>query len=451
MFININIITNHLNELEQLGDFFHKNTHNHMIFFYDLIKQCDFTNDIFNIYDKIICDDIFTITNKSNSFINYLISNIDTKIIPTNEYENKINLGNIFLTRQLENFYLEQINVTIGDNYWFKNIDKKIINESILEFENSIYKIVINNYTIFKNQNDYKTITYPNVPDLAEPENFLGNWNFAIKLKNHIEDILIFLLFKYSKSWTTIFCTIIIMVCVNVLVKNYFIKLIDIHHPDAPIDSKVLFNWKKFKIFKELKKHWVEIKNEAINVMNTTSKLNLAVEDWHLMSNISSTKSIYNQTGWIKYWKYNPDETLEDKAKNTQTGNPEWLNFGFYHFGNEFIENLKLCPKTANILNKFKSQINICGFSWMMGGCLLYPHTDFSGLNSGTLALHLGLVVPKPENTCKLIIKNDLGQYTQITELEGKIFVFDATYEHYAYNQSNQPRIILYIDFNVDL
>ena len=97
MFININIITNHLNELEQLGDFFHKNTHNHMIFFYDLIKQCDFTNDIFNIYDKIICDDIFTITNKSNSFINYLISNIDTKIIPTNEYENKTyqNLWNI--------------------------------------------------------------------------------------------------------------------------------------------------------------------------------------------------------------------------------------------------------------------------------------------------------------------------------------------------------------------
>ena len=456
LFINLNMLTNHLNELDELYNCSYKNICKDMIFFYEN-KQCDLTQDIFDISDKVISDDIFIVRNKSNSFINYLVSNIDMKLIPVNEYENKINLGNIFLTKQLEQFYLDKINVRIGNNYWFNNITQRLTNQIDLKYEQSIYKIIITTNIFSKNQNEYKLLTYPNVPDLSEPESFFENWDFLIKIKNYIENFFIILLYQYSRSWAIIFCVIIIMICINILIKKFFIELVDVHHPNASVDSKVLFDWKKFKIFRELKKHWVDIKSEAIQVMNMAPKLDLAIEDWHASNPSNSSNpsngvnnTIYNQAGWIKYWKYSPDDTLDDKAKNKQTGNPEWLNFGFYHFGNEFVENLKLCPKTVEILNNFKSQINICGFSWMMGNCLLYPHNDVSGLNSGSLVLHLGLVVPIPSDTCKLVIKNDFEQYVQITENEGKIFVFDSTYEHYAYNQSNQSRIILYIDFNLE-
>ncbi len=80
---------------------------------------------------------------------------------------------------------------------------------------------------------------------------------------------------------------------------------------------------------------------------------------------------------------------------------------------------------------------------------MLQPHTDITGQSSGSLAMHLGLSVPKPRDTCRLVIKNSNGEYVYMNEEDGKMFIFDATFEHYAYNQSNQDRLILYIDFKI--
>jgi aspartyl/asparaginyl beta-hydroxylase (cupin superfamily) len=469
-FINVNILIGFAN-ISSLDELTEKAILNDMIFFYDE-KQSDLVHEIFDVYDKIICDDIFCVVNKSNSFINYLVSNIDANIIPTNEYQNKINLGNIFLTRQLETFYLEKFNVIVGNNYWFNNINKKLSDKQSQDkmYEDSIYKINITDITSLntcKNFYNSKLLTYPNIPELSEPEDFLEKWNFLLKIKNYVENFIMFLLYQYSVNWIIILCVILMNVCINLMLRNFFIGLIDVRLENAHPDSKILFNWKKFKIFKELKKNWKTIRDEALLVMKLTPKLDLSVEDWH-DKNLDSS-NISNKAGWIKYWNQNYQTDTNNSTNdgtnninntininkanniNKQLGNPEWLNFGFYHFGKEFTENLKLCPKTAEILNKFKSHINICGFSWMLGNCVLYPHTDACGLSSGTLALHLGLVIPKPNDVCKLVIKNESNQYVQITESEGKIFVFDATYEHYAYNQSNQDRVIMYIDFSVDL
>jgi beta-hydroxylase len=61
--------------------------------------------------------------------------------------------------------------------------------------------------------------------------------------------------------------------------------------------------------------------------------------------------------------------------------------------------------------------------------------------------MHLGLSVPKPHDTCRLVIKNPDGDYFYVNEENGKMLIFDASYEHYAYNQSNQDRLILFVDF----
>ena len=48
--------------------------------------------------------------NKSNSFLTYLLRKINKSIIPENEYQNKIYLGNIFLSVELEKFYQDNFN-----------------------------------------------------------------------------------------------------------------------------------------------------------------------------------------------------------------------------------------------------------------------------------------------------------------------------------------------------
>ena len=42
----------------------------------------------------------------------------------------------------------------------------------------------------------------------------------------------------------------------------------------------------------------------------------------------------------------------------------------------------------------------------MKPGCCLTPHEDFTGLETNSLAFHLGLDIPEPNNTCRLYVKN---------------------------------------------
>ena len=97
-------------------------------------------------------DDIFLIKNIKNSFIDYLICSINTDIIPANEYQNKIYLGNIFLSNKLDSFYQTNLNITIGyKNYWFNNLSNKLLNKTNNKYENSIYLIELRKNHFNKN------------------------------------------------------------------------------------------------------------------------------------------------------------------------------------------------------------------------------------------------------------------------------------------------------------
>lgn len=421
-----------------------------MIFW--LEQSNNLTKDIFEIDDFIINDDIFIIKNKSNSFVNFLLDKIDKTIIPSNEYKNKIFLGNIFISMQLSNFYKLNLNIELTyNNSWFsKNLSTnfKLDNKNIglNKFENSIYLIKLNNFFPFNIE--YKLKIYPNLPELQNPEKILNSWDSIYRIKNYVESMLIIIVFQNNNLMITLLL-ICLIVLLNYHFKEYLKKIFDVKIKSASIDSTVFFNPKKFKFFRELQKNWLIIRNEAMNIMLKSPKLNISrtIYDWY--SSKSYFESIKNKHGWIRSWKYNNDNINDDIFDENNKGNYEWLNFGLLYFGNEFIENVKQCPKTFEFVNKIKQHINICGFSWMHGGCILLPHTDETGLINDSLAMHIGLDIPKPNNSCKLVIKNEEGEFIYINEENGKIIVFDATFEHYAYNLTNQDRLILYIDFKI--
>jgi aspartyl/asparaginyl beta-hydroxylase (cupin superfamily) len=57
-------------------------------------------------------------------------------------------------------------------------------------------------------------------------------------------------------------------------------------------------------------------------------------------------------------------------------------------------------------------------------------------------------IIPEPNSTCQFII-NDGSKNISYIEKPGEIVIFDAMYEHYAFNKSIEDRVILYIDFKL--
>lgn len=366
---------------------------------------------------NIINDDIIYISKTDNELILYLINNIDYDKIPQNQYQTKLQLGNYFLTNQTNIFYFKQE---------FKNMD--VLNYSIIP--NELLNI------------KYKPELYPNTIDLIEPIIKLREYSKYNDILNYM-GLFGILLFYLLGRWDILILYIIVLSVGVYFSKLYIYSMVDHKLNKAKIDNNLFYNAQKFSIFKEMKTHWKDIKKEAENVLKNAPRLDISrnYEDWH--NSEEYVNKIKNEYGWIRSWKYKDGE-----AQTDGDGNHNWLNFGLLYFDNFFIENTKVCPITTGILEKIKDKINICGFSYIMGNTTIEIHNDETGPSNNSMAAHLGLICPKNTETCRLIMKVEDDYYYK-DEQEGKFIVFDATNYHYAYNQSNEDRVVLYIDFKI--
>src|SRR3546814_3156205 len=66
-----------------------------------------------------------------------------------------------------------------------------------------------------------------------------------------------------------------------------------------------------------------------------------------------------------------------------------------------------------------------------------------SGVTKGILRAHLGLIVPREREKCRIRIGDEIRYWEP-----GKIFVIDDTYEHEVWNETNEERVVLLLDFN---
>lgn len=116
----------------------------------------------------------------------------------------------------------------------------------------------------------------------------------------------------------------------------------------------------------------------------------------------------------------------------------EWDVFPFLFFDKEFEENKKLCPKTWEALQQIPNLVN-ASFSILRHDTDIHPHTGFT---KEVLRCHLGLYTP---SRCLLVVGNEPRRWE-----EGKCLIFDDTLEHYAYNHSEEDRVVLLLDFKKD-
>lgn len=366
---------------------------------------------------NIINDDIIYISKKESELLLCIIKNIDYDKIPQNQFQTKLQVGNYFLTNQINNFYFKH-----------KSEDVETLN----------YLIIPNELLNTK----YKSELYPNTIDLINPIIKLGEYSKYNDILNYV-GLFGILLFYLLGRWDILILYIVVLSIGVYLSKTYIYSVVDHKLKKAKIDDNLFYNVKDFSFLKDMKKHWKDIKKEAENALKNSPRLDIyrSYEDWH--NSEEYVNKIKSKHGWIRSWKYKDGE-----AQTEGDGNHNWLNFGLLYFGNFFTENTLKCPITTGILEKIKDKINICGFSYVMGNTTIEIHNDETGPSNNSMAAHLGLIIPKNSETCRLIMKVEDDYYYE-DEQEGKFIVFDATNDHYAYNQSNEDRVVLYIDFKI--
>lgn len=158
-----------------------------------------------------------------------------------------------------------------------------------------------------------------------------------------------------------------------------------------------------FPELKILQENWQMIRDEAINL---------------------------NQATHIK-----ASADLDDLGFNSffRTG---WKRFYLKWYGANLKSAEQLCPKTLALLQQLP---NVKGamFAMLPPGAYLGKHRD---PYAGSLRYHLGLVTPNSDD-CYISVDGQKYSWR-----DGEAVIFDETYIHYAKNQTEQNRIILFLD-----
>lgn len=114
-----------------------------------------------------------------------------------------------------------------------------------------------------------------------------------------------------------------------------------------------------------------------------------------------------------------------------------WKTYFFYAYGIKLENNCARCPQTNELLTKIPG-MKTAFFSILLPNKHIQAH---SGPYKGLLRYHLGLIVPQEKTNCKIRVK-DRFAYWQ----EGKSLLFDDRYEHEVWNNTDEVRVVLFMD-----
>jgi beta-hydroxylase len=127
-----------------------------------------------------------------------------------------------------------------------------------------------------------------------------------------------------------------------------------------------------------------------------------------------------------------PDQYRIAKARN-------WKTFILYGFGQKLAKNCEHAPRTAAALAKVPN-LQTAWFSILAPGYHIPAHT---GVTKGILRAHLGLIIPKDRERCRIRVGDQVHAWG-----EGELIVIDDTFDHEVWNDTAEERVILLFDFD---
>jgi ornithine lipid ester-linked acyl 2-hydroxylase len=116
----------------------------------------------------------------------------------------------------------------------------------------------------------------------------------------------------------------------------------------------------------------------------------------------------------------------------------KWKSFFLYGYGFAKPENIARCPKTAAAVKDIPG-LNSAFFSILAPGAHIPRHR---GVTKAILTAHLGLIVPARREACRMQVDEE-----RLNWQAGKALVFDDTYFHEVWNDTDEQRVILLIQF----
>lgn len=143
------------------------------------------------------------------------------------------------------------------------------------------------------------------------------------------------------------------------------------------------------------------------------------------------------------------DEVLQDREHlpnfqdiyvhlSSLSNDDQWKTYYIYGNWGRLDANCDRCPDTARLCAEIPG-MKKAFFS------IISPHKHIEahrGLYKGVLRYHLGLRVPEPRESCRIRVQDEVRHWE-----EGRSLVFDDTYEHEVWNDTEGLRVALIVDF----
>ena len=120
----------------------------------------------------------------------------------------------------------------------------------------------------------------------------------------------------------------------------------------------------------------------------------------------------------------------------------DWKIFPLIAYGIRSQPNIEMCPRTWRIVQGIPG-LKTAMFSILEPGKRIPPHR---GPYNGVLRLHLGLLIPEPRERLAIRVGPEQRHWQ-----EGRVLIFDDAYEHEAWNETGQLRVVLFVDFEKPL
>jgi len=114
-----------------------------------------------------------------------------------------------------------------------------------------------------------------------------------------------------------------------------------------------------------------------------------------------------------------------------------WKTFIFQAYGYVSEDNCRRCPETARLLAAIPD-LEVAFFSILSPGKHIPAH---KGVYKGLVRTHLGLIVPEPNERVRMQVGQSMVHWR-----EGECVVFDDTYRHEVWNETDGWRVVLLID-----
>jgi beta-hydroxylase len=114
----------------------------------------------------------------------------------------------------------------------------------------------------------------------------------------------------------------------------------------------------------------------------------------------------------------------------------DWKSFFLYGYGEKIAANCARAPRTTALLEALPD-LNTAFFSILAPGAHIPQHR---GVTKGLVTWHLGLRVPRDAARCRMRVDHEIVHWG-----EGDSFLFDDTYEHEVWNDTDETRVILLV------